>query len=67
MCMFLAFSPEQLCSNLSSNIKFAFIELTSFQSFDSEVPSFYFRLMPPFAHKPFLQSISKPLNAQYST
>jgi len=33
----------------------AFIELTSFKSFDNEVPSFYFESMPPFAHKPFLQ------------
>jgi len=32
------------------------IELTSFKSFDSEVPSFYFGSMSPFAHKPFLQS-----------
>jgi len=33
----------------------AFIELTSFKSFDSEVPSFYFGSLPPFAHKSFLQ------------
>jgi len=32
-----------------------FIELTSFKSFDSEVPSFYFGSMPPFARKTFLQ------------
>jgi len=37
-------------------MKSAFIELTSFKSFDSEVPSFYFGSMPPFAHKPFLQN-----------
>ena len=35
--------------------KFAFSELTSFLSFDSEGTSFYFRSLPPFAHKPFLQ------------
>jgi len=29
--------------------------MTSFKSFDSEVPSFYFGSMTPFAHKPFLQ------------
>jgi len=29
--------------------------LTSFKSFDSEFPSFYFGSMPPFAHEPFLQ------------
>jgi len=28
--------------------------LTSFKSFDSEVPSFYFGSMPSFAHKPVL-------------
>jgi len=33
----------------------AFIELTSFKSVDSEVPSFCFGSMPPFAHKPLLQ------------
>jgi len=38
----------------STNKKFVFIELTSFKSFDSKVPSFYFESMPPFAHKPFL-------------
>jgi len=54
--MFLAYSPEQLCSDLSRQIrKFAFIELTIFESFDSKVPSFYFGSKPPFAHKPFLQ------------
>jgi len=54
--MFLAFSPEQLCSDFKSkNKKSAFIESTSFVSFDREVPSFYFGSMPPFAHKPFLQ------------
>jgi len=54
--MFLAFSPEQLCSDLSRQIKkFAFIELTSFKSSDSKVPNFYFGSMPSFAHKPFLQ------------
>jgi len=52
--MLLAFSPEQLYSDLSRQIKSAFIESTSFKSFDSEVPSFYFGSMPPFAHKPFL-------------
>jgi len=40
---------------LLNNKKSAFIELTSFKSFDSEVPSFCFGSMPPFAHKPFLQ------------
>jgi len=39
-----------------TNKNFAFIELTSFLSFDSEVPSFYFESMPPFAHKPVLHS-----------
>jgi len=29
--------------------------LTSFKSFDSEVPSFYFVSMPSFAHKSFLR------------
>ena len=29
-------------------------KLTSFKSFDSEVPSFYFGSMPSFAHKPVL-------------
>jgi len=29
--------------------------LTSFKSFDGEVPSFYFGPMSPFARKPFLQ------------
>jgi len=29
--------------------------LTSFESFDSEVPSFNLGSMPPSAHKPFLQ------------
>jgi len=53
--MFLAFSPEQLCSDLSRKKKSAFIESTSFKSFDREVPSFYFRSMASFAHKPFLQ------------
>jgi len=54
--MFLAFSPEQLCSDLSRQIKsLALIYLTCFKNFDSEVPSFYFRSMPPFAHKPFPQ------------
>jgi len=38
-----------------TNKKSAFIELTSFKSFDSEVLIFYFGSMPPFAHKPFLQ------------
>jgi len=41
--------------------------LTSFKSFVSEVPSLYFGSMPPFAHKPFMQGASKPLNAQYYT
>jgi len=45
----------------------ALIKLTSFESFDSEVPTFYFGSLPPSAHKPFLQSASKPLNAQYCT
>jgi len=31
------------------------MELTSFKSFDGEVPRFHFGSMPPFAHKPFLQ------------
>jgi len=31
------------------------MELTSFKSFDSEVPSFYFGTMQSFAHKLFLQ------------
>jgi len=38
-----------------TNKKFAFIELASFKSFDSKVPSFYFGSMPPFAHKSFFQ------------
>jgi len=38
-----------------TNKKFPFIELTSFKSFDSEDPSFYFGSMPPFVHKPVLQ------------
>ena len=37
-----------------TNKKSAFIELTSFKSFDTEVPSFYFGSMPSFAHKPVL-------------
>jgi len=39
--------------------------MTSFKSFDIKVPSFYVGSMPPFAHKSFLQSTCKPLNAQY--
>ena len=39
------------CVQMPANKKSAFIELTSFKSFDSEVPSFYFGSMPPFAHK----------------
>jgi len=35
-----------------TNIKPAFIELTSFKSIDSEVPSFYFGSIPSFVHKP---------------
>jgi len=56
--MFLAFSLEQLCSDLSRKVKkSAFIKSTHFKSFDSEVPSFYFGSMPmpPIAHKHFLQ------------
>jgi len=41
--------------------------LTSFKGFDSEVPSFYFESMPPFAHKSSCKSASEPLNAQYCT
>jgi len=37
-----------------TNKKSAFIELTSFESFDSEIPSFYFGSMPSFVHKPVL-------------
>ena len=48
-----------------TNKKFDFIELTSFKSFDIKVPCFYFGSMPLFAHKPFLQSAGKPLNAHY--
>jgi len=38
-----------------TNQKSAFISVTRFKSFDSEVPSFYFGSMPPFAHEPLLQ------------
>jgi len=42
--------------------------LTNFEGFDSEVPSFYFGSMPPFAHKPVsCKSLSKLLNDQYCT
>jgi len=37
-----------------TNKKSAFIEWTSFKSFDGEVPSFYFGSMSSFAHKPVL-------------
>jgi len=37
--------------------------VTSFKSFDGEVPSFYFGSLSSLAHKPFLQSASKPLSA----
>jgi len=37
-----------------TNKKSAFVELTSFISFDSEVSSFYYGSMPSFAHKPVL-------------
>jgi len=36
------------------NKKSAFIKLTSFKSFDSEVPSFYFGSMPSFVRNPVL-------------
>jgi len=44
--MFLAFSPEHVFRFNPTNKKAAFIELTTFKSFDSEVPSFYFGSMP---------------------
>jgi len=49
------FSQTTVFRFKSTNKKSAFTELTSFESFDSEVPSFYFGSMPSFAHKPFLQ------------
>jgi len=45
-----------------TNKKSAFNELTSFKSFDSEVPSFYFGSMPLLINLS-CKSASKPLNA----
>jgi len=49
-----------------TNQKSAFISVTRFKSFDSEVPSFYFGSMPPFHHLLMnlsCKNASKPLNA----
>jgi len=56
LLVFGASSMKRACfwRFLLNNKKSAFIELTSFKSFDSEVSSFYFGPMPPFVHKPFL-------------
>jgi len=59
----LAFSPTIVLRFKSTNKKSAFIELTSFKSFDGEVPSFYFGSIPPFAHKRSCKSAGTPLNA----
>ena len=45
-----------------TNKKSPFIESTRFKCFDSEVPSFYFGSMPPFAHKLSCKSVGTPLN-----
>jgi len=64
--VFKASSMKRACfwHLLPNNKKSAFIELTSIKRFDSEVPSFYSRSMPPFPHKPFsLVSLSMPNTA----
>jgi len=57
LLVFKASSMKRACfwRFLLNNKKSAFIELTSFKSFGSRVPSFYFGSMPPSAHKRYLQ------------
>jgi len=62
---FWVFPPKQLCSDLIRQIK-SLLSL-NWQVLKILTVKFYFGSMPPFAHKPFLQSASKPLNAQCCT
>jgi len=46
-----------------ANEKTAYIQLTTFKSFDNEGPSFYFGSMPLFIYKISCKSARKNLNA----